>query len=104
MGKAFVVDSTGGNMADAYLQAIQSFSEEHHSDRGVLLGFVIAHEIGHLLLGPGHTPDGVMQAAWGEKQTDAFRRRWFKFGHESAQRIRLALEDRTEQKRDGLCR
>jgi hypothetical protein len=100
MGKAFVGDSTGGTMADAYDQAIQSFSEEHAIDRGVLLGLVIAHEIGHLLLGPGHTPDGVMQAAWGEKQTDAFRRRWLKFGRESAQRIRLALQARTEPNRE----
>jgi hypothetical protein len=46
----------------------------HDGDAGVLLGFVMAHELGHVLLGAGHTPDGVMQAAWGEMY--ALRQRW----------------------------
>ena len=57
MGKAFV-EEHGGYMADAYFQAIQATSERHNGDSGVLLGFVMAHELGHLLLGPGHTQIG----------------------------------------------
>jgi hypothetical protein len=97
MGESFVVDASGGNMADAYYRAVQSFAEQHHTGPGVLLGFVIAHELGHLLLGPGHTPDGVMQAVWGDKQSDALRQRWLKFSKESTRRIRLALKARTGQ-------
>ena len=97
MGESFVVDASGGNMADAYYRAVQSFAEQHHADPGVLLGFVIAHELGHLLLGPGHTPDGVMQAVWGDKQSDALRQRWLKFSKESTRRIKLALQLRTGQ-------
>jgi hypothetical protein len=93
MGKAFVADS-GGYMADAYFQAIRATSERYHSDSDVLLGFVMAHELGHLLLGAGHTPDGVMQAAWGQKQIDALRQRWLRFNERSAVRIRHALEMR----------
>jgi hypothetical protein len=74
----------GGYMADAYFQAIQATSEQHHGDSGVLLGFVMAHELGHLLLGPGHTPDGVMQGKWGQKQWDALRQRWLRFTEEGA--------------------
>jgi predicted Zn-dependent protease len=55
----------------------------------------MAHELGHLLLGAGHTPDGVMQAAWGPKQMDALRQRWLRFTTECATRIRRALEART---------
>ena len=97
MGKSFVLDASGGNVADAYYRAVQSFSEQHHTDPGVLLGFVIAHELGHLLLGPGHSPDGVMQAVWGDKQSDALRQRWLKFSKESTRRIKLALQLRTGQ-------
>ena len=100
MGKAFVEDR-GGYMADAYFQAIRSNAQLHNDDAGVLLGFVIAHELGHLLLGAGHTPDGVMQAAWGQKQMYALRQRWLKFGNESAQRIRQALAARTAQDSDA---
>jgi hypothetical protein len=94
MGNAFV-EEHGGYMADAYLQAIQATSELHHGDPSVLLGFVMAHELGHLLLGAGHTPDGVMQAAWGQKQIDAWLQGWLKFNEQSAARIRHALEART---------
>jgi len=94
MGKAFV-EEHGGTMADAYFQAIQATSEQHHGDSGVLLGFVMAHELGHLLLGAGHTPDGVMQAAWSQKQMDALRQRWLRFTEEGAARIRRSLETRT---------
>jgi hypothetical protein len=82
MGKAFVDEHGGGYMADAYFQAVQETSERHQGDPGVLLGFVVAHELGHLLLGPGHTSNGVMQAAWGEKQMDDLRQRWLRFTEE----------------------
>lgn len=97
MGKAFVEDA-GGYMADAYFQAVQAASEMHHGDSGVLLGFVMAHELGHLLLGSGHASDGVMQAAWGQRQMDALRQRWLKFNEENATRIRRVLDSRTARK------
>ena len=101
MGKAFVEDHGGGTMADAYFQAIQARSEHHQGDSGLLLGFVMAHELGHLLLGPGHTPEGVMQAAWGQKQMDALRQRWLRFTEKGATRIRRALESRTASDAGG---
>jgi hypothetical protein len=40
------------------------------SDTAVILGCVIAHELGHLLLGDhGHSIAGIMQARWGVEQT-----------------------------------
>jgi hypothetical protein len=60
MGKAFVAGRYGGTVADVYLPAIRTTAEEHNADPRVVLGFVVAHELGHLLLGPGHTRDGVM--------------------------------------------
>ena len=68
MGKAFVEDA-GGYRADAYFQAVQATSEKHHGDSGVLLGFVMAHELGHLLLGAGHTPDGCRRLGAKDKWT-----------------------------------
>ena len=101
MGKAFVEDHGGGTMADAYFQAIQAKSEQHNGDSDLLLGFVMAHELGHLLLGPGHTREGVMQAAWGQKQMDALRQRWLRFTEEGAARVRRALELRTASDASG---
>ena len=95
MGRAFAEDH-GGYMADVYFQAVQATSKLYlYGDTGVLLGFVIAHELGHLLLGPGHSLAGVMQAAWGLKQMCDMRQRRFKFPWDSARRIRQALDART---------
>jgi hypothetical protein len=52
----------------------------------------MSHELGHLILGAGHTPDGVMQAFWGQWQMNALRQRWLKFSRDSAQRIRNKLQ------------
>jgi len=91
MGKAFVAGPNGGTVADIYLPAIRATAEQHAADPGEVMGLVVAHELGHLLLGPGHTPDGVMQAVWGQKQIDAVRQRRLHFNKEGAERIRLAI-------------
>jgi hypothetical protein len=95
MGLAFVEGREGGATADAYLRAIRATAERQHTDAGVLLGFVLAHELGHLILGPGHTPVGLMQAVWGEQQIDDLRQRRLRFSREGGERIRLALKART---------
>ena len=94
MGEAYVDIHGGGNTAEVWVPAIRTHADLYHADPGVLLGYVLAHELGHLLLGPGHTPDGVMQAVWGEKQIDALRQRRLRFSSDSAGRIRQALAER----------
>ena len=64
MGRAFVTESGEGYLADAYFKAIRELASQHQADAGDLLGYVMAHELGHLLLGPGHVPGGVMRANW----------------------------------------
>lgn len=41
------------------------------SDRAVILGCIISHELGHLLLGSGHSISGVMRDRWDVEQTRA---------------------------------
>jgi len=44
--------------------------ERDKNDTALILGCVIAHELGHLLLGAhGHSIAGIMQAYWGIEQT-----------------------------------
>jgi len=47
-----------------------SDGQSNSSDRARILGCIIAHEIGHLLLGPHrHSIYGIMRAHWSEEQT-----------------------------------
>jgi len=57
-----------------------------------LMGYVIVHELGHLLLGPGHTAEGVMQTGWNESELHALRQRWLRFGKKLESRIHQVLQ------------
>ena len=86
MGRAFVSDGEG-YIADVYYPAIQSLSETSQAGVGSLIGYTIAHEIGHLLLGPGHRPRGIMRARWGQDELRALAQR--SLGFDKADRARL---------------
>jgi hypothetical protein len=92
MGRAFVAEALDCGMADAYFLAIQDFARKHKADAGTLLGYVIVHELGHLLLGPGHVAEGVMQTGWNETELNALRQRWLRFTKTQEARIHHALQ------------
>jgi hypothetical protein len=49
--------------------ARRAFRDDIASELPTILGCVIAHELGHLLLrDPNHSATGIMQAAWGHDQ------------------------------------
>ena len=50
--------------AQVFFDQVEAHAERHHVEISRLCGFVIAHEIGHLLLPAGHSERGVMRATW----------------------------------------
>ena len=44
-----------------------------------LMGYAMAHEIGHLLLGEKHAASGLMRAAWGKQEYREMAQRWLGF-------------------------
>jgi len=64
-GESFLDDRGEGNYASVYMAPLASSKALGVVDEGNLLGYVIAHELGHLLLGENsHSPEGVMRAVW----------------------------------------
>jgi len=64
-GEAFLDDSGRGVYANVYYNNLAANREHTRLSDGDMLGFVIAHEVGHLLLGSNsHSPSGLMQARW----------------------------------------
>ena len=60
-----------------------------------ILGLMIAHEIGHALLGPhSHSPHGIMRPLWGENDFRMATRLSLRFENEQVARIRLSLSIR----------
>jgi hypothetical protein len=54
-----------GPTAQVFFRQVQQFAHAHRIEISTMLAYVIAHEIGHLLLpANAHSPTGVMQAGW----------------------------------------
>jgi hypothetical protein len=68
-GVAFLgTDGTGG-YSDVFYGSVEKLREAGHRDIGRILGHVMAHEIGHLLIGShAHSPWGIMCAKWHDEE------------------------------------
>ena len=82
-----------GNHAAIFYPNVQHFLEREGklADPAAVLGAVMAHELGHLLLGAKHT-GGLLQAAWSKQDLLHINQRTMTFSPAQAERIRRAAE------------
>jgi hypothetical protein len=99
------------NTAILYYELVDRLAKVDNADfeRPIVLGTLIAHEIGHLLLGPGrHSSTGIMRAQWDGQQIQKALKGRLSFSRtESAQiqaqaKQRLRVEAKTLMA-DGNC-
>jgi hypothetical protein len=65
LGEALVEQGGRGTFATVYVSRVLRLAHTARTDPGVLLGRVVAHELGHLLLGKkAHTGTGLMRGHW----------------------------------------
>jgi hypothetical protein len=68
-GQSFLDASGTGAYANVYYRHIADSGLERFLSNGEMLGYVIAHEVGHLLLRvSSHSPGGLMCARWSPAQ------------------------------------
>ena len=80
MGRAFMNADGTGNMADVYYGAVRELTLlDPIAGANQVMGYTMAHELGHLLIGAGHRPNGIMRAALSKKELDAINSRHLKF-------------------------
>jgi hypothetical protein len=95
MGRAFMNVDGVGNMADVYYGAIRELTLlDPVAGADQVMGYTMAHELGHLLIGAGHRPNGIMRAALSKKELDAINRRHLKFNEEEQAAILHKLRSR----------
>ncbi len=91
--------------ASVFYHLVASRAVELRCARGVILGYTLAHEIGHLLLGTNsHAPDGIMRAHWTEEElrlasagrVSFFPQQGAKMRAEVAARAQLAAQKQPE--------
>lgn len=66
LGSALIDKTTGrGTLATVYIDRVTRMAQQGRHDQWAMMGGVMAHEIGHLLLGTNsHTPTGLMREIW----------------------------------------
>ena len=67
-----------------------------------MLARAIAHEFGHVLLGPGHSSQGIMRACWGEDQWKVTAVNDMVFTPDQEKALRLAIKARLAAKPELL--
>jgi hypothetical protein len=93
-------DATGftiGDLATVQLEPLLNLPTPTEHIRNQMLGRAIAHEIGHALLGGGHSSQGIMQARWGGGQLELASANDMVFTPDQERALRLAIKTRTRQ-------
>lgn len=89
-GFAVLTPGDSGYAAISY-PAVEEMANSLEADPGDLLGAALAHEVGHLLLGPTHTATGVMRAHFGPRDIEMVGRGELLFSPDQAARLREKL-------------
>ena len=92
LGAAPAADEGTGRLAYALYARIEATAERHGTDVAKVLGIVMAHELGHLLLAHGtHSSAGIMSGRWGQFEMDLVAAGLLSFTKEQAESIRRAV-------------
>lgn len=91
LGEAFTSLEQPGYVAEVYYEQVATLAQARQVDSKKLLGYVMAHELAHLLLGPRHAPVGLMRAAWDAQDLAAMRQGSLRFNAAEGTRLREAL-------------
>jgi hypothetical protein len=87
--------TSAGTVANVYADRIAALAEGSDTDRVCLLGRVIAHEIGHLLMGTNHhSTRGLMRAFWSKRELQRDTPLDWRFSDEDARTMRSLVEAR----------
>jgi hypothetical protein len=73
MGRS-IVAAEGGYYASVFVPAVRAQAAAFGMAFDLLMGYAVAHEAGHCLLGPGHSYAGLMRSAWSRKDASEMSR------------------------------
>src|SRR5690242_13125997 len=82
-------------VANVFAYDAEQLANRRGMRQGVILGHLVAHELGHLLLGSGsHSPSGVMHVPWHLKELDIIAQGLMVFMPQQAERMRTNIRAR----------
>ena len=88
------------SQASVFFEAAEELAAGHPTSKAQMLGYILAHEIGHLLLGEGsHSGKGIMRTPWLKQEMDDAARGWLGFTAKQAKRMQADLLARVAKRR-----
>jgi hypothetical protein len=69
-----IVTAEGGYYASVFVPSVRAQAAGFGIAFDLLMGYAVAHEVGHCLLGPGHSYAGLMRGAWNNKDASEMSR------------------------------
>ena len=100
-----VVSARAGSASDAWVfyQRVEDAAASEIASPPQILGCAMAHEIGHLLLGPDHhSREGIMCARWNQKSLEEASKGQMLFTRDQAQLIRTEVQTTTEMAQESV--
>ena len=100
-----LVSARAGSASDAWVfyQRVEDAAASGVASASQILAYAMAHEIGHLLLGPDHhSPEGVMCARWNRKTLEDLGQGQMLFSRDQARLIRNQVQTRTEMAQERV--
>jgi hypothetical protein len=94
-GVAFLSNSSTSTYSDVFYPLIDDLCRDFEANRSLVLGDVMAHEIGHLLLGHAHSLAGIMRPKWRSQELEQVAHGTLLFTADQARIIRARLIDTT---------
>jgi hypothetical protein len=92
-GISYLGQNGVGTQVDVFYQGLARLCQSGRVPQGMLLGAVMAHELGHLLLGTNsHAPVGLMRASWNADDLAAVGQGNLHFTAEQTQSLRVRLQ------------
>jgi hypothetical protein len=82
-----IADHDGGTYATLFLRPAEEKASDANLPRSIVLAYAAAHEIGHLLLGGAHCPQGLMKAIWNQNDFQAMAQNNLHFSREQAREL-----------------
>jgi hypothetical protein len=97
----FALHPSDGNfamVANAFAHRAGEMARSHRLGRGVLLGHIVAHELGHLLLGANsHSGAGVMRDSWHARELERIAQGTMEFSAGEARRMQTSIRARIKR-------
>lgn len=92
LGRSVMGHGRQPDYVEVFCAAIQKLvTDLAVASTGEVIGAVIAHEVGHLYLGPRHSLSGLMNARWGPQELSLLERRKLKFNRFEKAKLKREL-------------